>query len=84
MGNRLSDQPQGIGFAFRRSTPDTASVEAVIDGREPETSDADRSHAILKVLLDELPLKQAVALAARISGGKRNELYALALKMRDK
>ena len=68
------------------ANPDRARGEFVlaIEGREPEASEADHSQAILKVLLEDLPLKQAVALAARISGGKRNELYALALKMRDK
>jgi 16S rRNA (cytidine1402-2'-O)-methyltransferase len=39
----------------------------------------------LEALLAELPLKQAVDLAAVITGGRRNELYrlALALKSRD-
>lgn len=36
----------------------------------------------LEVLLAELPLKQAVKLAAEISGEKKNALYALALELR--
>jgi 16S rRNA (cytidine1402-2'-O)-methyltransferase len=36
----------------------------------------------LRLLLAELPLKTAVKLAAEISGGSRNALYALALTMR--
>jgi 16S rRNA (cytidine1402-2'-O)-methyltransferase len=34
---------------------------------------------VLRLLLDELPLKQAAALAAKITGQKKNELYDLAL-----
>jgi 16S rRNA (cytidine1402-2'-O)-methyltransferase len=37
---------------------------------------------VLKILLGELPLKQAVALAVKLTGGNRNELYGLALKLK--
>lgn len=36
---------------------------------------------LLAILLEELPLKRAVAAAAKITGLKRNSLYALALKL---
>lgn len=42
--------------------------------------DAD-SERVLKLLLDELPLKQAAALAAKITGQKKNDLYQLALSL---
>jgi len=43
------------------------------------------SHVLraLKVLLDDdLPLRQAVNLTAKIVGGKKNELYRLALELK--
>jgi 16S rRNA (cytidine1402-2'-O)-methyltransferase len=52
-----------------------------VEGR-PVARDESDPLPLLAALLAELPLKQAVALAAKISGGKRNELYALALKMK--
>lgn len=42
------------------------------------------SQAVLEVLLEELPLKQAAALASKITGDRKNELYDLALRMRGK
>ena len=38
---------------------------------------------LLRLLLRELPLKQAVALATELTGTARNALYALALSWRD-
>ncbi len=39
--------------------------------------------ATLKLLLEELPLKQAVQLASKITGANRSELYRLALEMKE-
>jgi 16S rRNA (cytidine1402-2'-O)-methyltransferase len=53
-------------------------AEAAAEG----TIDMASEHA-LRVLLAELPLKQAVALAATLTGAPRNALYARALTLRD-
>ncbi|KTD11836.1 methyltransferase [Legionella gratiana] len=39
---------------------------------------------LLKVLLDELPLKQAVAIACKLSNASKNELYEKALILKNK
>ncbi|HAF01093.1 MAG TPA: 16S rRNA (cytidine(1402)-2'-O)-methyltransferase [Methylophilaceae bacterium] len=43
----------------------------------------EESERVLRLLLAELPLKQAVKLAVEITGQKKNELYELALKLKD-
>lgn len=55
-------------------------VEAAPIGVADEISEL--SVKVLKLLLAELPLKQAVKLAAEISGEKKNALYELALKLK--
>ena len=50
-----------------------AAAEAALDSAALRT---------LEILLEELPLKQAVALAARITGAPRNALYDEALARR--
>lgn len=39
---------------------------------------------VLTLLLDDLPVKKAAAIAAAITGGKKNEAYQLALKLQHK
>ncbi len=57
----------------------------IVDGADgatdPDTGAAPRA---LAILLEELPLKQAVRLAAKIAGGRKNELYRTALAMQKK
>jgi 16S rRNA (cytidine1402-2'-O)-methyltransferase len=54
----------------------------VIEGRPVERAAENDPRALLETLLAELPLKQAVALATKITGGKRNALSALALELK--
>jgi 16S rRNA (cytidine1402-2'-O)-methyltransferase len=56
----------------------------VVDGRRegPEDAAAEAGARALRILLDQLPLKQAVKLAAELTGAKRNALYQLALELK--
>jgi 16S rRNA (cytidine1402-2'-O)-methyltransferase len=53
-------------------------VEAAVVSDEPDLSEATR---VLTILLEGNSVSQAAALAARITGLKKNALYDLALKM---
>jgi 16S rRNA (cytidine1402-2'-O)-methyltransferase len=57
-------------------------VEAAPMKEEAAISDEAERH--LKTLLAELPLKQAVKLAAEITGVKKNDLYERALQLKEK
>lgn len=50
----------------------------------PQSPDDELANAenVLKILLDECPLKQAVSLASKITGAKKNLLYERALQLR--
>ena len=54
----------------------------VVEGRPVVSTSPLDPRALLETLLAELPLKQAVALAVKLTGGKRNELYPLALELK--
>ncbi len=57
----------------------------VVEGaaaEKPSSGEVD-VEAVLKTLLGELPVKQAVALAVKLTGGNRNALYKLALTLKD-
>jgi 16S rRNA (cytidine1402-2'-O)-methyltransferase len=54
-------------------------VEGAALPRDQAVEEAER---ILRILLGELPLKQAVQLATEITGAKRNALYDRALELK--
>lgn len=55
----------------------------LVSGAIPQPGLSSETLGTLSKLLDELPLKQAVQLAAKITGANRNELYQRALKIKD-
>jgi 16S rRNA (cytidine1402-2'-O)-methyltransferase len=55
----------------------------IVEGAPEETNGADAAaKRTLEILLEELPVKQAAALASRITGARKNTLYDLALKVK--
>jgi 16S rRNA (cytidine1402-2'-O)-methyltransferase len=73
----------GGALAWLRQDPHRQKGEFVllVTGAEPVQGEAisEDARRMLKVLLESLPLKQAVKLAAEITGEKKNALYELAL-----
>lgn len=71
--------------AWLAADPDRCRGEFVliVEGAPSPARGADEDgHRTLEILLGDLPVKQAVALAAKLTGGKRNELYKLALQVK--
>ena len=77
--------PLGEALKWLNGDPDNRRGEFVllVSGAIPQQGLSAEARHVIETLLDELPLKQAVKLAARISGAGRNELYELALQIRN-
>lgn len=78
--------PLATLHATYAAAPDTQRGEVVllvagIDEEAAETKEV-VPEQVLDILLAELPVKQAAALASKITGARKNELYELALKKR--
>ena len=58
-------------------------VLVVAGATEVQQDDEAHVESVLKILLGELPLKQAVALAVKLTGGNRSALYQRALTLKD-
>ncbi len=82
----ILDGPLGTLAEKLRSDPERCRGEFVVLVAPAPAGAAARPGAapeeVLEILLESLPVKQAVALAARITGQPRNRLYRLALERR--
>ncbi|MFZ1180816.1 MAG: 16S rRNA (cytidine(1402)-2'-O)-methyltransferase [Herbaspirillum sp.] len=74
----LADAPAWLAADINRQR---GEFVILVEGA-PADADAD-AERVLQILLAELPLKQAVALAAQITGQKKNAFYECALQIRD-
>ncbi|HEX7027369.1 MAG TPA: 16S rRNA (cytidine(1402)-2'-O)-methyltransferase [Gammaproteobacteria bacterium] len=82
----LSGTPQELLSALQND-PDQQRGEFVVllQGAPRKTGgDAEALRQCLEVLLEELPVKQAANLAAKLTGAKRNAAYQMALDMQRK
>ena len=74
----------GEARAWLESMPERVRGEFVLvvnRGEAVKEAGADEGERVLALLMPELPLKRAVALAAEISGGRKNALYRRALEL---
>jgi 16S rRNA (cytidine1402-2'-O)-methyltransferase len=78
--------PLGDAIAWLQADPNHQKGEFVLIlsaaevGKDRELND--QTQRTLKVLLEELPLKQAVKLTAEISGQSKNKIYSVALTLK--
>lgn len=78
--------PLSQALAWLQLDPNRIKGEFVVllqGASQQNDTDALEVTRILSILLEELPLKQAAALAAKITGLKKNDLYQRALALRD-
>jgi 16S rRNA (cytidine1402-2'-O)-methyltransferase len=71
--------------AWLQAAPEHSKGEFVliVEGKKQDAEDMSTADAVLKPLLAALPTKQAVHLAAEITGLGRNALYERALSLKD-
>jgi 16S rRNA (cytidine1402-2'-O)-methyltransferase len=77
-------RPLGGAAEWVQEDPDRARGEfvLVLEGHASEPQGRSDPTVVLEALLAELPLRQAVTLAVKVTGAPRNALYAQALKMK--
>lgn len=79
----LSDTPSRLAQRLEQEPEQRLGEMVVLIEGRAETGDGDEAEQarVLRILAESLPLAQAVTLAARLTGGKKNALYRLALRL---
>lgn len=77
--------PMSQAHAWLTGNADRRKGEFVllIEGAAPTDDDVEQAARILRILLEDCSVSQAAALAAKITGQKKNALYQLALTMQE-
>lgn len=75
---------EAIGWMQADPNQQRGEFVLLVEGAAPPAQNDvnDEAQRVLRLLLDELPLKQAVKLATDITGAKKNVLYQLALELK--
>lgn len=81
-GDTLSGLCQWVQVDHHQQKGEFVVLVQGADRAENAAADAE-AERIVRLLLNELPVKQAAALAAKITGQKKNFLYSMALKIID-
>lgn len=81
-GDTLSGLCQWVQVDHHQQKGEFVVLVQGADRAENAEADAE-AERIVRLLLNELPVKQAAALAAKITGQKKNFLYSMALKIID-
>lgn len=91
LGRELTKQFEQVATVAARDLPDWLAADAqrtrgefalVLHPAPAAGGDDAQAQQVLQLLLEELPLKTAVRLAAQITGAGKNELYQRALELR--
>jgi 16S rRNA (cytidine1402-2'-O)-methyltransferase len=77
---------EAVGWLEADDNQQRGEFVVIVEGRQADESNSDdaKIREVLSILLEELPVKQAVALATKITGAKRNAVYAAALELKGK
>ena len=78
----LADAPAWLAADANRQRGEFVLLIEGMPARADEGEDMVEAERILGILLEECPVKSAAALAAKITGLKKNALYEMALRMK--